>query len=211
LALTVGPGGQITVEHVRTGVGYVRQDTVFDLLEEIGKRRTGRAVRLVESLMQRGEPPQKIWFMIAKTLREYALLHSIVMDRPDLGLPLLAILKKVLALHGKTDFRANQDRKAALEEMADALKGWPGPLVQALGLEKSHQGRNLALAIMFSPAELQRLDDRLIELDRAFKSSPPNPALLLQRFLLETLPKKAGDTPRPVGPASRMHARNQTP
>ncbi|MFZ2956153.1 MAG: DNA polymerase III subunit delta [Candidatus Ozemobacteraceae bacterium] len=187
LAMQAGKGGTISLALVTAGVAYMRQDTVFDLIGHIGRRRLPEALRMFESMIHRGEAPQGIWYMIQKTLREYRALHDTASDRPDLLRPVLDALSGLAKLHGKTDFRANQERKTLVANIQEAVAEWPSFLREVLNLKGVMQIGGLAFALNYHPRELRRIWPRLLEIDQLMKSSPPSLPLTLETFLIDLI------------------------
>ena len=187
LSLAAGKGGRIDKALVEANVSFIRQDTVFDLLDAIGIRHAAHALSLVETLVQRGEAVPKLWFMILKTIRSYRLLHDLAQDRPDLMREIIPHLEAVVALHGKTDFQANQQRNARLGDVQSWVKTWPAPLAALSGLHRGTDVRRLAFAVNFKGRELRRWWPTLAEIDSQLKRSHPSPSFLLQDFLLKFL------------------------
>lgn len=195
LCLAAGTGKTVTAAQVASSVAYLRQDTVFDLLDAVGMRRLPDALRLVDSLLMKGESLVPIWYMLSRQLRDFRLLHDIALDRPDLGRPLLDKLRGIRQLSGKTDFKSNQERKNLTESVQKEAGGWPPLLAESLGIEQAMRVKSLAAASGYTHAELARLAPKLVEMDAAVKKSPPNEALLLQRFLAEVITGKCHQPP----------------
>lgn len=192
LVLQAGKGKPITLAMVREGVAYMRQDTVFDLLEAIGRRRAPEAIGLAESLIQKGEAPIKLWFMIQRQVRDFRLFHDLLVDRPDLLKPVAAHLSGILGLTGKSDFKANQERKRLTGLVQESVGEWPPFLKECLNVGGFNQAGGMAAALNYKRDELVRIWPRLLEVEQALKSSVPSVALVLERFLLELIgPKKA--------------------
>ncbi len=187
LALRVGKSGRIGVAEIEAGVRYIRQDSVFDWIEAIGRKDLRRALRIMEGLLMRGEAIQRLWFQLVNTLRDYRLVLDSAADRSDLMQPLLARWQALKRLEGKSDFRANQDRKQIIEEMRPLIEQLPPPLAAALNLHAPHQLRNLVWATGFSAEHLTALWPKMEEIDETLKSSAPNLELVLQRFLIQLL------------------------
>jgi len=188
-------GKGVTAAQVSMSVAYLRQDTVFDLIEAVGMRRMPEAMHLVDSLFMKDESLVPIWYMISRTLRDYRLLHDIAADRPDIGRPVFEKLRAIRQLSGKTDFKSNQERKNLTEAVQKESAAWPPLLMEALGIDQAMRVRSLALATGYTQAELVSLAPRLVEMDSAVKNSPPNEPLLLQRFLIETITGKRNQPP----------------
>jgi len=83
LALFVGDGPTIGLEDVRAAAAGSAQGDIFALLDEMGRRRPGPALGLLRGLRQRGEPPVRIIFMLARQVR--LMLRAAALDRR--GLP----------------------------------------------------------------------------------------------------------------------------
>ncbi|NLI76609.1 MAG: DNA polymerase III subunit delta [Candidatus Riflebacteria bacterium] len=195
LAIQVGKGGTISPALVEAAVGYLRQDSIFDLLEAVGMRDSGRALRIAENLLHQGQPPLRIWGPVVGTLREYRLLHDLAVDRPDLLQPVIERLRGILRLHGRSDYKSNTERKNLTDQIQQQVAAWPPVLASGL-LANPRKARSLAHAINYTRRDLLDLWPRLIEMDAAFKSSPTNEVLFLQKCLLEivspTLREPAG-------------------
>ena len=183
------PGSKITLEDVNKSVAYVKQDTVFDLLEAFGKRQLPKVLRILEALNNRGEAIPKIWFMLVKQIREFRLFHALCQDRPDVFNPVLAELKKYRLYADKSDFRANQEKKNILAEIQNLAEEMPEPLVKAIDLKYQNKIKSLYLALNFNLPELTSLWEKMIDLDLKFKSGIPDPLAALQTFASDILGK----------------------
>jgi DNA polymerase-3 subunit delta len=182
--------GKITEELVEQSVRFQRQDTVFDVLEKIGTRNAGEALSILETLLQMGEAPLLIFTMITKTLRDFRLLHALAFDRPDVVQPVVRHLAEVAKQQGKSDFRANQERKRLTSLIQEQVSAWPELFVEQLRLDNPMQIKNLSLAVHFSRQELEQFWPRLLETDRRLKSSLPNQKLPLQEMIIELIARK---------------------
>ena len=192
LALQVGKGGAITGALVNASVGYLRQDSVFDLLDAFGLRDAPRALRIAENLLSQGQAPLRIWTSVCNAMREFRLIHDLSFDRPDLLQPVIEKLKGILRLHGKSDYNSNQERKNLVDQIQKLVAAWPKPLADGL-LPNPRKARNLAFALNYTRIELADAWPRLVEMDSTFKSSPGNVLLLLQECLLGIIsPKSCG-------------------
>ncbi|MBF0502830.1 MAG: DNA polymerase III subunit delta [Candidatus Riflebacteria bacterium] len=187
LAVQAGKNGTITLAMVSGGVAYSRQDTIFDLIEQVGLRRLPEALRILESLLLKGEAPIGIWYMLQKTLRDYRVLHDTAADRPDLMRPVFDALGGLLKIHGKSDYRANQERKRLVSLIQEAVTGCPPFLREALNLKGVMQIGGIALALNYHPRELRRIWPRLLEIDQTMKSSPPSLAFTLETFIFDLI------------------------
>ena len=181
------PGSRIDISDVNKGVSYIRQDTAFDFLDAFGKRQIAKALRILEALNNKGEPVQKIWFMLVKQIREYRLFHALSSDRPDLFNPILSQLRKYKIYADKSDFRSNQEKKNILAEIQNIAEDLPEPLLKAINLKLQNKIKNLYMALNFSLPELTSLWPRIIELDSKLKSGAPDPLAAIQCFVADIL------------------------
>ncbi len=181
------PGSRINITDVNNGVAYIKQDTAFDFLEAFGKRQTSKALRILEALNNRGEPVQRIWFMLIKQIREYRLFHALSSDRPDLFNPILSQLRKYKIIADKSDFKSNQEKKNILAEIQNIAGNMPEPLANAASLKLQSKIKNLYMALNFSLPELTSLWPRIIELDSKLKSGAPDPLAAIQCFVADIL------------------------
>ncbi|RCK80610.1 MAG: DNA polymerase III delta subunit [Candidatus Ozemobacter sibiricus] len=186
LALQVGKGGTITPALVETAVGYLRQDSVFDLVDAVGRRDAPRALRIAENLMHQGQAALRLWFPVVSALREFRLLHDLAADRPDLVTPVTDRLRSILRLHGRSDYKANQERKTLIDQIQQLVADWPPLLAEAI-LPNPRKARHLAQALNYTRRELIELWPRLLEMDAAFKTTPVSEVLFLQECLLEII------------------------
>lgn len=187
LCLAAGSGKTITAAQVSTSVAYLRQDSIFDLLDAVGMRRLPEALRMADSLLIKGESLVPIWYMLSRMFRDFRLLHDIACDRPDLGRPLFEKMRGIRQLSGRTDFKSNQERKNLTEAIQKEAADWPPLLMEALGIDQAMRVKSLAMGTGYTHSELVSLAPRLVEMDASVKRSPPNEALLLQRFLAEII------------------------
>ncbi|MBF0542798.1 MAG: DNA polymerase III subunit delta [Candidatus Riflebacteria bacterium] len=190
LALSAGKGGIISEKMVETGVSYLKEDNIFDLLTAIGKRELSSSLKIMENLYSRGEPIQKTWFMIQKTLRDFRLFHDLSFDRPDLFGEISTSMKRLLSIHGKTDFKANQERKNIISEIQGSTMSFPDLIREVFSMENPNVVSNLSLALNFSHSELRDLWPRLLEMDASMKTSIPSQILAIQEFLIEVINPK---------------------
>ncbi len=189
-----GRNGTVTVAQVEADVGYLRKETINDLISAVGARNLPASLRISEALLREGTSLATLWYVTYSLARDFRLLHDLAADRPDLLQPVFAKLKEMARLQGKTDFRANQERKSLIESVQGIVSEWPLPIIEAIRLNEPAQIRRLSMALGFSHSELRRLWPRLVEMDAGAKSSPPNPSLFFQEFLVEFLSGK----PRPI-------------
>lgn len=178
---------KITVSHVKASVSYLKQDSIFDFLDAFGARNLKKALRCVESLTHKGEPAQKIWFMLCKQLRDFRLMHELAIDRPDVFSPVMSQLEKLKSLAGRSDFRSNQERKNCTAEIQRLTSEMPEHLGQTSGLRQPAKIRNLSMALNFSYRQISKVWPQLVEIDLLFKSGTPDPRTTLQKFIVEFL------------------------
>lgn len=69
LCLFVGEGGVVDAEQVDSVVAQTRQAVIFELTDAVGEGNMGSALRSLQSLLEAGEPQQRILFMIARQYR----------------------------------------------------------------------------------------------------------------------------------------------
>src|SRR5579872_6599278 len=69
LAAYVGERKEITLEDVRAVASHVAEATVFELMDAVGRRRAGRALDLLQTVITMGEPPVRILYMLEDQLR----------------------------------------------------------------------------------------------------------------------------------------------
>lgn len=69
LACYLGERSEVTAEDVAQISAAGIYEDVFSLVDAIGERRPQEAVRLVETLFHRGEPPIRLLFLIARQIR----------------------------------------------------------------------------------------------------------------------------------------------
>lgn len=68
--LYAGPGRPVDTPEVEAVVSGSGQWRIFDLLDAVGERRTGAALRVLHHLLAAGEPPLRILTMTARHLRQ---------------------------------------------------------------------------------------------------------------------------------------------
>ncbi len=183
-------GGKIGITEIRNSVAYLRQDTVFDFLEFFGRRNPVKCLRCMESLVNRGEAPQKLWFMLCRQLREFRLFHEVLRDRPDLFTPIADLLKNYRQFADKSDFKANQEKKNIIAEIQGLAEEMPEAIVNATGLKSLPKLRNLYLALNFSYNELIKAWPAMLDTDLYLKSGAPDTRTTLQVFVAGVLTDK---------------------
>jgi DNA polymerase-3 subunit delta len=144
LAGYVGRGGQITPDHVDLLVQDRQEQNLFAFIDDLSARRLGPALRGARSLLDDGQAPPYILFMLARQVR---------------------------VLLGVRDLAAQRMRPDAI-----AAELGQRPFVVRKALD---QVRN------FGPGELERLHDRLLELDLALKTGRIQADTALELFVAE--------------------------
>jgi DNA polymerase-3 subunit delta len=144
LASYVGRGGQITPDHVDLLVQDRQEQNLFAFIDDLSARRLGPALRGARSLLDDGQAPPYILFMLARQVR---------------------------VLLGVRDLAAQRMRPDAI-----AAELGQRPFVVRKALD---QVRN------FGPGELERLHDRLLELDLALKTGRIQADTALELFVAE--------------------------
>lgn len=77
LILSLGPGGgRIDAERVELLLAGHRIHSVFELTNSLGERDLGKRLALLERLLDQGEPPLQIVFLLARQLRLYLEMKS---------------------------------------------------------------------------------------------------------------------------------------
>ncbi|MBF0406200.1 MAG: DNA polymerase III subunit delta [Candidatus Riflebacteria bacterium] len=187
LAITVGKNGIIEEKIVAANVSYIREESIFDLLNAIGRRELGSALEIIENITDKGEPVQKTWFMIQKTLRDYRLFHDLCFDRPDLFSEVVSSMKKILALSGKSDFKSNSEKKNLVTAIQTAASEWPDLIKETMAFGAPNAVSNMAFAINYRHSELREIWPKILEMDAALKTSIPSHLLALQEFLVDLI------------------------
>lgn len=180
-------GKTIKIQQVKASVRYLNQDGIFDFLNSFGQRKTKEALRSLEIMVNSGEAPQKIWFMLCRQLRDYRLLHDLISDRPDLLSEVAEILRNFARVAEKTDFKANQEKKNLTSQLQRLSESFPPILAQTLNLGNPAKSRNLYMATNFSRNELVNIWPVLQKTDLLLKSGVPDPLATLQTFTLQVL------------------------
>lgn len=184
-------GRKIDASEVKSAVAYLRQDSIFDFLAAFGQRNSIKALRCLETLLNRGEAAPKIWYMLSRQIRDFRLFHALLHDRPDLFEPLATLLRRYGQIAQKSDFKANQEKKNLLAEMQKLAETMPETLARAVALHQAVKLRHLHLALNFSFGELMAAGPKILSTDLTFKSGIIDAGATLQRFTAEfLLPQK---------------------
>ena len=167
-ALRAGEGRPVTPAIIDDMVQRAPQDTIFDLTDALGERKTARAIALLRELLGGGQAPELVLSMLVRHLRQ--LLQA------------RAILDARLPLDGSTANRIGPDLAAQFPR--DGRENLPN-LLQS----QSWLGRRLgAQAHKFSTLELQDALQRALEVDLAMKGIEGDggtPELLLEVMLTQ--------------------------
>lgn len=144
LASYVGRGGRIGVEVVDLLVQDRQEQNLFAFVDTLAARRMGAALAGARALVEEGQAPPYVLFMVARQIR---------------------ILLGVQALAGQR--RRPDDIAAELGQR---------PFVVRKAIEQARG---------FGPGELERLHDRLLELDLAIKTGRIQADTALELFVME--------------------------
>ncbi|MGM0598291.1 MAG: DNA polymerase III subunit delta [Candidatus Rifleibacteriota bacterium] len=177
----------ITKDKIKESVRYLRKDSVFDFLEQFGNRRLKSCLRTLESLCLSGEPPQKIWFMLVRQLRDFRLFHELTIDRPDIFAEIKRHLQDYRQIYGKTDFKSNQKKKSIITEIQKSIRSLPPSLLSTTGYSNPMKIKQLYMALNFEYTELVKTWPKLIQMDLHLKSGTPDAKNALQTFVTRTL------------------------
>lgn len=180
-------GKPVSLDMVKSSVRYLNQDGIFDFLNSFGNKKTNEALRTLEIMINSGEAPQKIWFMLCKQLRDFRLLHDLILDRPDLFSEAAEILRSFGRIANKTDFKANQEKKSLTSRLQQLAETFPPYLAEVSALNNPNKSRNLYMAMNFRHSELIRAWPLLLQTDLLLKSGVPSPLTTLQTFTVRFL------------------------
>jgi DNA polymerase III subunit delta len=160
----------IEATDVEAVIGRTKEEHVFDLTGAISGRNLTAALRSLRELLDQGDPPLKIFSMIAREIR--FLLQA----------------KLLLASGRMKAFSANMDYGRFQKAVYPSLKqGAPEGEAQ-VDLVSQHPFvvyQFLKNAERFSRTELAGYLEMLVKIDLALKSTGQEPRLLLERFLLD--------------------------
>jgi len=176
---------QISLEDVKKQVSYSKEDNVFDFLNTVGDRDTGKSLRILQKLLQSGEAPQMVWFMLVKRLRLIRLFLSLEADRPDLLAPVSQLLKRYSRIADKEDWASNNQKREIVKEIQEISAHLPQKISDSLGLTNSLQIRNLSQAVNFSLSEALRFSEMMVETDLKMKGAADDPERTLSLFIAD--------------------------
>lgn len=93
LAAYTGDRGAIIVDDVREVASHVAEATVFELMDAVGRREAGRALALLQTVLEMGEPPVRVLYMLEDQLRMLLRTQALVERR---GAPSSSAIRGVL-------------------------------------------------------------------------------------------------------------------
>ncbi|MCF8053948.1 MAG: hypothetical protein K9K75_01840 [Deltaproteobacteria bacterium] len=163
----VGDRETITTSDVESVIGRTKKEAIFELSSALSKRNVTRALSQLGELLERGEHQQTILAVITREVR--MLLHA----------KLFAASGKISPLGKGCSYQDFVQKhfasiKALSQETAEDLLGGH-PYVSYLAFQNSH----------FFPMEvLVKSLHELSAMDITFKSSPRNPRLQLEHFIV---------------------------
>ena len=118
LLLFIGDRKQITLQDVEKVAGIGAGSTIFDLQDAIGERDPHKALNVLESLLEWGEPSQKIFALIRYQLERLLMLQDVSNESPDVVRRKLRMTKTVTRKYIKY---AKSTTKAKLLEALSLL------------------------------------------------------------------------------------------
>jgi DNA polymerase III delta subunit len=124
-------------------------------------------------------------------LREFRLLHELIIDRPDLFSEIESSLQQYAKVASKSDFRSNQEKKSLVARIQNTAETMPPALASSLGFNNPVKIKHLHMALNFSYSSLVKVWPKLIETDLKFKSGVPDPKTALQNFVCDFLSRPA--------------------
>jgi len=180
-------GKIINLPEVKKSVSYQKQNSIYDFLNAFTSRDIKSSVKSLESLIKRGEAPQKLWFILSKQVREIRLFHDISKDRPDILAEIKRYLTQYSAIANRTDYKSNQEKKEILATIQEKSEEIPETIVKSLGLRNQTKIKSLHYALNFKHSELIKLWPELLKTDLDMKSGTTDPATLLTTFIHKSL------------------------
>ena len=81
LATYAGPGKVVTVQEVQRLVSYVREESIFELVDSIGQQNSARAVQLFHQLLEEGKDPLYVFAMVTRQFRLLLQAQSLLGQR----------------------------------------------------------------------------------------------------------------------------------
>lgn len=182
-------GRTIGIKEVRNSVAYMRHDTIFDLINAFGMRDATKMLRILETLLNNGESPQKIWYMLCKQIRDYRLFHDICIDRPDVMGKIKNNLMQYARIASKSDFNSNMDKKNILSEIQSSIDDIPPQIVSACNLNNQNSLKKIYMAFNFTHSKLIKLWPEILKTDLSMKSGN-DATLALTSFMLKAISKE---------------------
>ena len=132
-------GQPVTETDVRTLVSHAREESVFDLVDCVGRRQADEALHLLHQLLDRGEPPLKLMAMLARQVRimiQVSDLQASRMTQAQIAKRLKLhpyVVQKGLAQAGNFDMEQLERAHALLVETDRMIK--TGEMEDVLALD----------------------------------------------------------------------------
>jgi DNA polymerase-3 subunit delta len=164
-----GRRAQIEAADVEAVVGRTKEDSVFALTGALSDRDLPAALAALAALLDRGDPPLRVFAMIARELR-------------------LLLQAKLLTLSGRIGtFQPDTDYARFQKSVLPVVKQWVAAMGESVAIASLHPfviHQLLRKAQRFSRSELEAALDLLVRTDLALKSTGRDPRLLLERVLI---------------------------
>ncbi|HID92899.1 MAG TPA: DNA polymerase III subunit delta [bacterium (Candidatus Stahlbacteria)] len=129
----VGDRKQIMLQDVEKVAGIGVGSTIFDLQDAIGERDPHKALNVLESLLEWGEPPQRIFALIRKQLERLLMVQDLLNESPDVVSRKLGMSKSITRKYIKY---AKSTTKAKLIEALSLL--YEIELANRRGISRPH-------------------------------------------------------------------------
>lgn len=114
LSTFAGPGHTVTAQHVRRLVSYVREESIFHLVDSLGRKDGARAMGLFHQLLEEGKEPLYVFAMITRQFRLLLQAKSLV----EKHTPQPQIMKALGIRHGFViDKLSAQSRNFSLDRL----------------------------------------------------------------------------------------------
>ncbi|MEI7591278.1 MAG: DNA polymerase III subunit delta [Deltaproteobacteria bacterium] len=163
----VGEKNIIDANDVEVAIGKTKEDAIFELSSALTRKDMNGAVSLLADLLERGEHHQVILAVISREIR--MLLHANIL----LSSQLLSGYKKNISYPDFVQTVFPKLKNIAQAEGEDLLCQHPYGAFLAL--------KNTGV---FSFSQLVQYLEKLAQIDILFKSSPKEPQLLLEQFII---------------------------
>ena len=128
LSLYAGEGGTVLAEHVDAVIAQTRQSVIFELTDAVGEGNVDVALGSLQSLLQGGEPEQRVLFMITRQVRMiWTALEAQAAGTPPAGLPAVLgvppfVARKIAAQARRFDLASIRAAHAEIHRTDLALK-----------------------------------------------------------------------------------------